>query len=278
MIISKLEKPKIIFQDNYGDVLTNVQKHVEYCGRTCYNSRDKITDDSHVSFYNNIVDKKHLSVLEHAEVCVIYNNNLHYTVETMFNMQNKLLGIMCPFRIKKLTDGRYLIITNARYYLEFLNPDDTNFRQCILPESLLDYDFRYIYIPNSRITMEMKIPIAITREFNRHRCLSISEMSTRYINLSKKGMCDYYLDFELKTDNDNDMLNKYIKSIYSVYEYLIENGIPNQKARGILPLNTISQINYTGFMDQWKDIILKRSVGAHPIAKQIVEDIKNLIW
>lgn len=43
----------------------NVLRHVERCGRTCYKSEDKITDDSADRFIRNLIGRGHESVLEH---------------------------------------------------------------------------------------------------------------------------------------------------------------------------------------------------------------------
>ncbi|MCX7820344.1 MAG: FAD-dependent thymidylate synthase [Brevinematales bacterium] len=42
------------------------EKHIEYCARTCYNSLDKMTADSHKIFLANLIKNGHLSVLEHS--------------------------------------------------------------------------------------------------------------------------------------------------------------------------------------------------------------------
>jgi thymidylate synthase (FAD) len=57
------------------DILTNIEcldilKHVELCGRICYKSEGKITDDSYRPFMNVILTKKHESVLEHFSISV----------------------------------------------------------------------------------------------------------------------------------------------------------------------------------------------------------------
>ena len=44
----------------------DVLKHLEYCGRLCYDSRDKITEDSAEKFIDGLIKAGHLSVLEHA--------------------------------------------------------------------------------------------------------------------------------------------------------------------------------------------------------------------
>ena len=44
----------------------DVLKHLEWCGRICYDSRDKITEDSAEKFIDGLIKAGHLSVLEHA--------------------------------------------------------------------------------------------------------------------------------------------------------------------------------------------------------------------
>ena len=43
-------------------------KLCERAGRTCYNSIDKITDDSYERFLRSIIKRGHTSVLEHGKV------------------------------------------------------------------------------------------------------------------------------------------------------------------------------------------------------------------
>lgn len=47
---------------------STVLKHLEYCGRTCYNSIDNITENSAVPFIRTIIKNGHLSVLEHQQI------------------------------------------------------------------------------------------------------------------------------------------------------------------------------------------------------------------
>lgn len=59
----------------YHEILTPIDgvqmlKHVESCGRICYKSEHKITDDSYLSFVKNIIQKRHGAVLEHASISV----------------------------------------------------------------------------------------------------------------------------------------------------------------------------------------------------------------
>lgn len=47
-----------------------ILKKIERCGRTCYKSEDKITDDSARTFVSGIIKRGHESVLEHVSFTV----------------------------------------------------------------------------------------------------------------------------------------------------------------------------------------------------------------
>lgn len=51
---------------NGSMILTNL----EYCGRVCYKSEDRITEDSAKAFVANIIKRGHESVLEHEKITV----------------------------------------------------------------------------------------------------------------------------------------------------------------------------------------------------------------
>lgn len=45
-------------------------KQIEYAGRTCYKSEDKITDDSAKKFVENLIKRGHEAMLEHSSLSV----------------------------------------------------------------------------------------------------------------------------------------------------------------------------------------------------------------
>jgi len=63
-----LVKPshEILTKINREEVL----KHIELCGRTCYKSEDKITENSSSKFVSGIFKSGHYSVLEHFNISV----------------------------------------------------------------------------------------------------------------------------------------------------------------------------------------------------------------
>lgn len=49
---------------------TKILKHIERCGRICYKSEGRITENSHLQFVKGIVSRGHEAVIEHASVSV----------------------------------------------------------------------------------------------------------------------------------------------------------------------------------------------------------------
>ena len=151
-------------------------KHIEYCGRTCYNSLDKITDTSAEKFVRNLVARGHGSVLEHGTVYFLFPRE---------------------FLPKDTPDGK---IQHSPY--SFSVPKDeysyyltTNFR--VVAEAFdMDFDRAYNYIlmngmdcteHQRRRTFKIVCDRGIANEAVRHRAFSFSQASQRYINSTKAG-------------------------------------------------------------------------------------------
>lgn len=59
----------------YHEIMTPIDgvqilKHIESCGRICYKSEHKITEDSYLTFAKNIVKRGHEAVIEHCSLSV----------------------------------------------------------------------------------------------------------------------------------------------------------------------------------------------------------------
>lgn len=48
----------------------DICKHIEKCGRICYKSEGKITDDSYILFIQKIIERGHEAVLEHFSISI----------------------------------------------------------------------------------------------------------------------------------------------------------------------------------------------------------------
>lgn len=64
----RLIKPSFQIMHNVDG--ENILKSIEFCGRVCYKSEDKITNDSAKKFVSGIIKSGHESVIEHEKVTV----------------------------------------------------------------------------------------------------------------------------------------------------------------------------------------------------------------
>lgn len=281
-------------------------KHAEFCGRTCYDSTNRITDDSYKKFIKMIKDKGHLSVMEHFEVILrgkisvpeqkkVYD--LYYTIQE--DPGFRLLSPVRVFRTGDKPDGDsddFILITNYRFWLksplinsiwkyetDFLDPYN----------DLSDSEkIRYFNLYR-RFTIKAEIPISLSREINRHRCLSISEKSTRYCKFDNKDKIDgtsfIKVDFDkIKSSTELSAFNKNrIDNLFSraFNESLLYYGtgkavfnLKNDQIREVLPLGLMSTVVYSGFMDAFFDVKTKRSDShAHPNAREFARQLDEIM-
>lgn len=64
----KIIKPTFIIESSINR--DEILKHIEKAGRTAYKSEDKITEDSSSKFVQMIMNREHLSVIEHSYITV----------------------------------------------------------------------------------------------------------------------------------------------------------------------------------------------------------------
>ena len=175
--------------------LNGVYKAIEYPGRICYGSTDKITEDSAEEFVHKLEKANHGAPMEHGAVYLHVKKSVdtHEWLcpgkeSSKFNEMNKFY-----------TDNSYskVIIDAAEPYEKSTGDDkydlydhlyiSTNYR-VLFENNRLD-DLKYLCAPtkfhHKRVTVKFVCNIGVSREFNRHRADSINEESTRYCNYSK---------------------------------------------------------------------------------------------
>lgn len=245
-----------------------IMKFVEKVGRICYNSFDKTTDESWKSFTKFLLRNKHFSPFGHATIHLktAANSEAFSILQRLTkNCKGASLRYVCS-NTKDDSDIWYWSIS-MRLIVEFLSE---------LEQKLI---FKHIDASNNahyaqRRSFLCTTQIAVTREINRHGWnLDIMEKSTRYTECFDI-IKPYWYDTK-------DWLTKFIykiscKSSFIAYKHLLRSKLKKQEARGVLPLDTASQIIYTAFDSQWEDLFKKRLIsGAHPDCRQLVELIRN---
>ena len=268
---------------------TGMYEHIERCGRVCYQSEKKITEDSAEIFVAHLNMSKHLSVLEHgtlylkvpAEDAIRYHNNQYS-------------------RIAYAYDGDVYVTTNYR----------------VLVENGWMLHLKYMCDPAEihpkRYTFKFTCSRAIANELVRHRHFSYSQESTRYCNYSKDKF-DNELTFirpywaklnkgpyKINVDIENDMWNiegdGYLEGNANTpeeelllhymdcerkYMEMLAMGLKPQEARDILPLGLKTEIVVTGFESDWKELLEKRlhekTGKVHPDMKDLMEKLQKTL-
>jgi thymidylate synthase (FAD) len=197
---------------------------VERCGRICYKSEDKITENSASKFVENICRNRHESVLEHANITIMmigsraFSHQLvrhrlgAYSQESMRFVnysKSKALKVICPKRIglKPGLYHRYTTVDTARQADWLLNQQrcyDEYLRE--LKDGVPPEDARY------SLPISCKTEIAVTynlrqwRHFlkirtDRHAQWEIRDIATGICKHLKHGMPAVFCDI-LMEDTD----------------------------------------------------------------------------
>ena len=258
--------------------------HVARCARVCYAS-DKTTGNE--AMYQRLIDSNHKSMFRHQSVYYI----IPYRGWRLANLQRYE---KCPY-IEFRHDCNYIYVsTNKQFVMEHNDFDESyhnfevdglQFENTPIGFSLMRYTFRVV------------TQISTSRELNRVSPNGISEQSTRYVNLSKKGgaicqphwMTDETVEvFNTTTVLPDGFYSKNEKAVnycwhcdkcFQVYNILITKGMLPQDARGVLPLDTATVCVYTYSISEWRHIIDLRYYGttgaAHPNAVIIAGMIRE---
>ena len=282
--------------------LEGVYKQIELCGRTCYKSEDKITEDSAKGFVNRMIKSNHTAMLEHGTVYLFikvcaYDSALFIHIEEY--IRNPYSKVICCG-----------VDDNDEPYHDILGNDATGDMQYVITTNLrvlvengwLD-DLKYICEPTEhhekRYTLKLTTDRGVSHELVRHRVFSFAQESTRYCNYSKDKFDNRltfiipswsvsikpdvleYSPFEI-TPKEAEFMQSCFDSEKRYLSMLKSDATP-QEARQVLPNALKTEICMTGFESDWKhflDLRYFETTGkAHPdmkeLATKIVEQFKN---
>ncbi len=282
-------------------------RKIEYAGRVCYKSQDKISDSSYEKFISNIIKSGHLSVTEHEykmfEIpASLYEAKFEKTFE-----YRKYFNIT----LNEKKDAVF-VSGDLRAWIDLLGVSKSQCDNECLNEftDFLSRDYPYIFKSNdaskySKIkynieaeqdcndmdkhkiyTFEIVGSRSFTHEIVRHRTLSFSQESQRYINysLDKFSHTINFIipEFDLGiTDSDNAKRELYCKTYIEsfkesekTYFDLLDKGLKPELARQVLPNAVASTIVVSGTKANWKHFLNLR-MDSH--AQREIRDIANSI-
>ena len=235
----KLISPSIEIWEQTDFSMQGIKKHIEKCGRVCYKSEDKITDDSYESFFQMLVNRGHTAMLEHGTV---------FIKQPTGSINTEFLFLNNPYSKINRYSGIDFITTNMR----------------VIEESN-DYDILYAMSERpinfaKRITVKLVCSRAVAQQLTRHRKFSFAMESQRYCNYNNDKFGNEitfimpqwyentkYYDYHLLKEFEETLA-----SIEKLYMFYISKGLKPQEARAILPNVTKTELVMTGFIEDWE--------------------------
>lgn len=138
--------------------------------------------------------------------------------------------------------------------------------------------------PFEHISAQVKITTnrAIANELVRHRHCAFTQESTRY--------CNYYDALTLIKPlwvEPGEGWREYVRimdNIHMYYRNLINRGVPQEQARGVLPLDTATTLIMTANLREWISVFkLRCDKASHPQMVELMtkirdEFVKRLPW
>lgn len=262
-----------------------ILRHIEICARNCYRSESK--EDNPKKFVESLINRKHLSMLEHGTVYLTLEGDDVRALRGE-DLWNYYRVIRSPYSRLSTTDKSIKIDTNYRVLYE-------NNALFLMKYMSKDIDDR-----EKRLTFLITTNIGVSREANRHRTHTVAEESTRYCNYRKdkfgnsltycpgsdmdiddKANFVNYCDDILHNEDINWTVKDFYKFIMAAAEYaylnLIRKGETPQQARFVLPLGTKTSLIHTATESQWRDFIDKRLLGTTGTPHPDMVEVANLI-
>lgn len=281
----------------YWPQKTAVQQ-IARVGRICYKSKakepdeklsdeqkEKFREEQAVNLCNRFWDSGHRSMYRHG--------SLYFFIKNSNKLPGKIWAFLSasPYISYVEKDKKVWISTNLQYLCEHgnlykiltnNNRDNYAVDEADFIAAAQKYDCKEAFYL-LRMTMVVTTQISTSRELNRTSPNSISEQSTRYVNMKKKGGVQIAKPHWL---HDGTWWQRFLFTtgcrISSwIYLLLLKSGLKPQDARGILPLDTYTVVAYTYNIEEWQHIInlrfLESTGKAHPNAKMIGCLIHNII-
>ena len=287
-------------------------KKIEKCGRVCYKSEDKITEDSAEKFVANTIKRGHEAVLEHASFIFQVSYILYE------DLRDKVMFVENRYSVKmylRFTDSDgYIVSGNVRAWRDFfffagVPPYMNDFVEAnpiLFPESKSDFPSNlkrgkwsirqistnelvstYQRLVHEDVSVKFICDRGVTHEIVRHRPASFCQESTRYCNYhnGKFGGEITVIKPCFFKENSTRYLNWFVacESAETAYNAILEDGGTPQEARDVLPNSLKTEIIMTATLMEWCHFFnLRMSPAAHPqmqeVASYAYDAMNSFLW
>lgn len=254
---------KIIEQSHnvWGECPTSIEEAIlwiERAGRVCYRSEDKIVEGSGEVFVNNIIKRKHLTVIEASNFVIASSH-------TGLNFSKYIT--------EGKGEGKYFYGGNFRAWMEAFGLETLeelfNYFK-YLPDYTVIENERDIPYELKRVTVEFITDRAVTHEKVRHRPCSFLQESQRYV--SYKDQVEFIKQWYPFTFLDK----LYLRLTEWLYKRDINKGRRPEIARFRLPNCTATKIIVTADLPEWKLMFgLRCPKTAYPQMRNIMNPVRE---
>ena len=280
-------------------------KLIELCGRTCYKSEDKITDESNIKFVKMLKSLQHMSVFEHVYIAITVPN------ETIRDIRNVQITENMDVLTMPVIDNTYITTStfynniasgNLRAWMEFLQiPDIQNsdnikaiahYLHSVFPDLFSDMQYpgrKVLPIyksemhPNECAIHTVKTVKFIMDRINsqslvRHRPCAFSQESTRFVKYNDEieFITPVWID---KSSASYGFYLSACEESENYYHKLLSEGWSAQQARTKLSCDVKTEIVMTTTLREWYHIFkLRCSTKAHPQIRSLMQQtLKDFI-
>ena len=262
-------------------------------GRICYKSKGKkpdenLSEDKKEEFLEKQAEKLVNRFWESGHRSMLRHGTLYFFIKNDSKLPKHLWSFLVasPYINYVVKEKRVWISSNMQFLGEHGNIltmlEAYNVEEAEFIEKAQKYECKAA-LSLLRMTLVVTTQISTSRELNRTSPNCISEQSTRYVNLEKKGGVQIARPHWL---HEGTRWQKFLylagcKISDWIYRRLLKSGMKPQDARGILPLDTYTVVAYTYTISEWQHILDLRfhdSTGkAHPNAKEVAYWIHRII-
>jgi thymidylate synthase ThyX len=242
--------------------IRNPYEKIEYCGRICYKSEPK---GDAVGFIKKRIASGHESILEHVYITVYVDTDTPIFLDDKFLTigTRSVSGNIRSFRNYCKRRKDYAM---AQYLLSILRGSAYNHFFEDIP--CKDKTASGGIVLMKQETYHCVTNRGISHELVRHRQMSFSQESTRYIKYDEIEYIDPL--------TDHPALGRALKACSKAYKELIRGGIPPQIARAVLPNDLKTEIIITGTPQMWDYVInLRSQPDCHPQMQELMKEIKT---
>ena len=281
---------------------------IEYSGRICYKSEDKIDQDSAVPFVRKMAEHGHNSVLEMGVVSLKVTYGDQDLLQELYATQPRYL------HIDALDSNSLLITGSVRAFREmlmfhpgcrlvngmadFLAGRHPYFFGSITPESGLrpvpevsvtkvpleeiDQLPPELRLKHRHVGVKFVVNRAVTHEIVRHRPCSFLQESQRYCRYAddKFGSEVTFIRpmFYEEGTAEFALWRKAMEETENIYLQLLHTSSP-QAARTVLPNSCKTELIVYANLQEWKHIFrLRTSKAAEPSMREVMIPLHEELW